>query len=92
MLEIVFLIWYVKKLAGIAATKHRSSGWGALGAIGWVGGEVSGGIVGARGGAVGMDLYGYALLGAAVGAVVAYLVVRLLPALPPPGFPTARVV
>lgn len=92
MLEILFLIWFCKKLASMATAKHRSSGWGALGAIGWVGGEVGGFIVAIKSGAEGMGAYGYGLIGALVGAVVAYLVVSSLKERPPTDFPTARVV
>ena len=92
MLEIIFLFWFCKKLASIARDKRRSGGWGALGAIAWVGGEIGGAVLGATNGADGGALYGYALLGAVGCALVAYLVVRNLPSLPPADFPTARVV
>lgn len=92
MLEILFLIWFTKHLAGVARNKHRSGGWGALGPIGWVGGEIGGAILGASNGSEGMGLYGWAILGGASGAVLAFATVSFLSTLPPPGFPTARVV
>lgn len=92
MLEILFLIWFCKRLAEMARGKERSGGWGALGAILWVGGEIGGAIIGAKSGSDGMGLYGYALIGAVVGAIAAYVIVAALPKLPPRDFPTARVV
>lgn len=94
MLEILFLVWFCKKLASIAREKNRPGGWGAVGAIGWIGGEIGGAVLGASGGhAEGMDLYGYALMGAVVGAVTAWLIVRSLSVVPlDTGLPQARVV
>lgn len=91
MIEIIILVVFCKKLAGIAKEKNRSGSWGAVGAVGWIGGEIGGAIVGVSGGAEGMNLYGYAIIGAALGALVAYLIVTSLKALPAdPNFPTAR--
>lgn len=77
MLEIAFLVWFCRKLASIAKGKGRSGSWGALGALLWIGGEISGFVVGtiaeAEAGA-----YLVALLFAALGAVVAYVVVSAL--------------
>lgn len=92
MLEILFLIWFCKKLASMAQAKGRSSGWGALGALLWVGGEIGGAVIGVRNGSMGFGLYGYALLGAGVGAGLATVIVTSLGRRAPPGFPTARVV
>ena len=94
MLEILFLIWFCKKLAGMARAKNRSGSWGALGALGWVGGEVGGLVLGFRaGGADFGAAYAYALIGAVLGAVVAYAIVATRTKLPDnPDFPTARVV
>lgn len=93
MLEILFLVWFCKKLASIARDKNRSGGWGALGAIFWVGGEVSGFVVGTSGHADGGAAYGFALVGAVIGALIAFMIVKSLPELPQDGdFPNARVV
>ncbi|MBP8805156.1 MAG: hypothetical protein KBG48_09005 [Kofleriaceae bacterium] len=95
MLEIIGLIWFGKKLSHLAQAKHRSGGWGALGVLGWIGGEVVGALYGVSNAATPGGVYGYALLGAALGALGAFGIVRALPALPPPppvDFPTARVV
>lgn len=92
MLEIVFLVWFCKKLAAIAREKNRGGGWGALGALFWVGGEVTGFIVAS--GSHGEDtgaMYGYAILGAVIGAVIAYVIVKSLPEIPlDTGLPQAR--
>jgi uncharacterized membrane protein YeaQ/YmgE (transglycosylase-associated protein family) len=93
MLEIFFLRWYCTWLAAKARAKHRPGGWGAVGAIGWIGGEITGAVIAAKqrhiesGG-----IYAYALLGAAVGAVLALAIVSALSPQPDPNFPTARVV
>lgn len=92
MLEILFLIWFWKKLAAMATAKRRSAAWGALGALGWVGGEVAGFIVAVKSGAEGFGAYGYGIAGAVLGAVIAFVVVHALKELPPADFPTARVV
>ncbi len=94
MLEILFLVWFCKKLAAIAREKNRPGSWGAVGAIGWIGGEIGGAVLGASSSnAQGMDLYGYAIMGAIVGAVSAWLIVRSLSVIPvDTGLPTARVV
>ncbi|MGE0397376.1 MAG: hypothetical protein AB7T06_11690 [Kofleriaceae bacterium] len=93
MIEIIILVQFCKKLAAIAREKNRSGSWGAVGAVGWIGGEIGGAILGAMGGAESMNLYGYAILGAILGAVIAYLIVKSLKELPPNGdFPTARVI
>lgn len=91
MIEIIILVQFCKKLAAIAREKNRSGSWGAVGAVGWIGGEVSGAVIGATGGADGMNLYGYAIAGAIVGAILAYVIVKSLKELPTdPNFPTAR--
>jgi len=94
MLEILFLVWFCKKLAAIARDKNRPGSWGAVGAIGWIGGEIGGAVLGASTShAQGMDLYGYAIMGAIVGAVAAWLIVRSLSIVPlDTGLPQARVV
>jgi uncharacterized membrane protein YeaQ/YmgE (transglycosylase-associated protein family) len=94
MLEILFLIWFCKKLASIARDKNRPGSWGAVGAIGWIGGEIGGAVLGAStSNAQGMDLYGYAIMGAIVGALAAWLIVRNLSEVPlDTGLPQARIV
>lgn len=94
MLEILFLVWFCKKLASIAREKNRPGGWGAVGAIGWIGGEIGGAVLGASSShAEGMDLYGYALMGAVVGALAAWMIVRSLSVVPlDTGLPQARIV
>jgi hypothetical protein len=93
MIEIIILVQFCKKLAAIAREKNRSGSWGAVGAVGWIGGEISGAVIGASGGSAGMNLYGFAILGAIVGAIIAYVIVKSLKELPAdPNFPTARVV
>jgi hypothetical protein len=94
VLEILFLIWFCKKLAGIARAKNRSGSWGALGALGWVGGEIGGLALGFSGHNADFGTaYLYALLGAVTGAVAAYAIVATRAKLPDnPDFPTARVV
>lgn len=77
MLEIAFLVWFCRKLASIAKGKGRSGSWGALGALLWIGGEITGFVVGTLG-----DLeagsYLVALLFAGLGAVIAYVIVSAL--------------
>ena len=93
MIEIIILVQFCKKLAAIARDKNRSGSWGAVGAVGWIGGEITGAVIGASGGAEAMNLYGFAILGAIIGAVIAYVIVKSLKELPSdPNFPTARVV
>ena len=92
MLEILLLVYLTRKLKAIALAKHRSASWAALAVLGWAGGEIGGFLLGA-----GSDdpfaAYAFALLGAVVGAFIAYRVVAALPELPEdPDFPTARVV
>ncbi len=77
MLEIFFLRWFVRKLAAIAKAKGRSGGWGGLGAAMWIGGEISGFVIGGILDA-GPGGYGIALLLAVLGAVVAYVIVNAL--------------
>jgi hypothetical protein len=93
MLEILFLIWFCKKLAAIARDKNRPGGWGALGAILWVSGEITGAVLGAKTGSGGTALYGCAIAGALLGALVAYVIVMMLKPEPKDGdLPVARIV
>lgn len=77
MLEIAFLVWFCRKLASIAKGKGRSGSWGALGALLWIGGEISGFVVGTLADAE-AGSYLVALLFAGLGAVVAYVIVSAL--------------
>jgi hypothetical protein len=93
MIEILVLIRFCKKLAAMAREKGRTGSWGAVGALGWIGGEITGAFIGFSAGATDMAPYGIALVGAVVGATIAYLVVRGLSEIPPDnGLPVARVV
>ncbi len=93
MLEILFLIWFCKKLAGIAREKNRPGSWGALGALLWIGGEIGGAVLAsdnARG--IG-DMYPYMIIGAILGAVAAYVIVSSLKPIPRDGdLPEARII
>jgi hypothetical protein len=77
MLEILFLMWFVRKLAALAKDKGRSGSWGGLGALFWIGGEVMGMIGGQIAGA-GAGAYLIALLCAGAGAGAAYAIVSSL--------------
>ena len=80
MLEIFVLIALTKALMRKAAERGQSKGWAALGAVFWIGGEVSGIVLGALLGFDELGLYGMALGFAIVGAAVAWLIVGNLPA------------
>jgi hypothetical protein len=93
MLEIIFLIWFRRKLTSIARAKNRSAGWGALGVVLWIAGEVGGFALGARSGADSAALYGYAIGSAILAAIVAYVIVATLRPMPRDGeLPSARLV
>jgi hypothetical protein len=77
MLEVLFLIYFVRKLSAMAKSKGRSGGWGGLGVAFWVGGEFLGFIAGSIADA-GMGAYLLALVCAGIGALVAYFIVRSL--------------
>ena len=77
MLEILFLVWFCRKLASMAKEKGRSGGWGGLGALFWIGGEVVGFVIGGVAQA-GMGGYLLALVCAGIGAGVAYAIVSSL--------------
>ena len=80
MLEIIFIIFLTKKLASMAKAKGRSAGWAAFGPVLWIVGEITGAAVGAM---IGMDelaLYGGALVGAFIGAGIAFAIVSSLSA------------
>ena len=93
MLEIFFLAKFCKSLAATAREKNRPTSWAALGALLWIGGEITGAVIGVGNHANGMNLYGAALIGAVIGAVVAWMVVKNLSTIPNAApLPTARVV
>jgi hypothetical protein len=79
MLEIIFLIWFGRKLATMAKEKGRSGAWAMLGVGMWIGGEIFGFVLGML---LEMDAGMYiAGLGCAVlGAVVSYGIVSSLSA------------
>ena len=84
MLEILFLVRFVRRLSAIAREKGHPGTWGALGVLLWFGGEVLGFILGvAATDDVGGGAYLLALLCAATGAFIAYLVVKNLPSRAP---------
>ncbi len=77
MLEIIFLVRFVRHLSKLARSKGRSGGWGGLGVALWLGGEITGLIVGGLADA-GAGAYLVALLFAAVGATAAHFIVKSL--------------
>ena len=79
MLEIIFIVTFGRKLGELAAGKGRSKGWAALGALFWIGGELVGFVIGALMGFQGLGAYPIALALAALGAFVAWMVVKSLP-------------
>jgi hypothetical protein len=77
MLEIIFLVRFVRHLSRLAKAKGRSGGWGGLGVALWLGGEISGLVVGGLADA-GAGAYLVALLFAAFGAIAAHFIVKSL--------------
>ncbi|MSP63824.1 MAG: hypothetical protein EXR72_26455 [Myxococcales bacterium] len=77
MLEILFLIWFGRKLSTIAQSKGRSGGWAALGVLFWIGGEILGFVIGSL---LNLDAGAYliAILIAVGCAVVAWVIVNQL--------------
>lgn len=78
MLEIILIIFFAKKIGSIAENKgHKKGAYIALAVVFWVVGEFMGAIVGAIvTGDTGLGTYFFALVGAAVGALVSYLLVN----------------
>ncbi len=79
MLEIMLLIFLTRKVGGIIEGKGRKAGWFKAMTVGlWIGGEIGGAIIGgivvAISGAGQFLIYVAALLGAAAGAGIAYLI------------------
>jgi hypothetical protein len=81
MLEIIGIIVFCKHLAGVATGKGRSKGWAALGVLFWVLGEIIGGVIGFAVAGDGFAPYIFALMGAAVGAAIAWVIVSNLSAM-----------
>ena len=79
MLEIIFLITLGRKLAETASNKGRSKAWAALGVLFWIGGELVGFIIGTLMGMQGLAPYPIALALAALGVLVAWLIIKALP-------------
>lgn len=94
MIEILFLYFFYHHLANTAMERGRYSVWGWLGAGLWLVGEVIGLVIAVALGLNPVVAYGVMLLGAAMGATIAYLIVHNLavrglalapvPAPPPP--------
>ena len=81
MIEIIIIIVLARKLAEVADSKGRSKGWAALGPGLWILGEIIGAVVGLIiSGDQGAGMYVFALVGAAVGAGVAWAIVNNLSA------------
>jgi hypothetical protein len=80
VLEILLLIALTRALARMAKAKHQSQMWGGLVVLLWIAGEVAGFIIAGMMGLDGVETYGIALMGAAIGAGVSFLAVALLPA------------
>lgn len=79
MLEIILLIFLTRKVGGIIEGKGRKAGWyKAMTVALWIGGEIGGAIIGgiivAISGAGQFLIYVAALLGAAGGAALAYVI------------------
>jgi len=78
MLEIIILIAFSRALAKTAKEKGRSGMWAGLGVVCWIGGELMGGLIGGLLD-LGLGAYALAILFAAIGALVAWMVVKALP-------------
>ena len=91
MIEIFIIIRLCKYLSSLAREKNRSAAWGALGAVLWLGCEVGSAVLAAMSGRDGAELYGFALGGAMVGALLSFAIVKSLAPIPSDnGLPEAR--
>jgi ribose/xylose/arabinose/galactoside ABC-type transport system permease subunit len=81
MIEIIVLIVLGRKLGDMAQERGRSKGWGALVLL-WVLGELIGAVIGFAVTSDEVAPYLFALVGAGIGAGVAYLIVKNLSPLP----------
>ncbi len=79
MLEILGIIFFTRHLSSVARLKGRSGWWGGFGALGWIGGEMMGGCIAGCAGVEGLGVYLVAVVGAAVGALLAWALVSLVP-------------
>lgn len=97
MLEIILLIFLTRRIGNILEAKGRKSGWyKLLTVLLWFGGEIIGAIIGVV--IVHLSqlsegfVYLFALIGAAIGAAVAFIIAKAVPAPvhysppPPPTF------
>ena len=88
MLEILFLVYLCRQLGQTLRAKGRSAGWYQfLLVVLWFGGELFGGIVSLLLGIDGLGMYLGALLGAAGGAAIAFVIAHSLGAVSPSGPP-----
>lgn len=78
MLEIIAIVILTGRLKSTASSKGRSAWWAALLPVLWLGGEFAGGMVATLAGLDGFALYGVAIVGAAIGAGLAYVIVNAL--------------
>ena len=80
MIEILALIFLTRKIGAICEEKGRKTGWyKALTVLLWFGFEAAGVVIGIVAfGAEGGVIYLYALIGAAVGTGIAFLIVKNL--------------
>jgi len=89
MIELLILRAFYRSLAATAEGKNRPRKWGLLGIFLWIAGEITGFVVaGVDSGGSG---YLAALVFAAIGAGIAFVVVNSLSTLPPEDFPTASI-
>jgi hypothetical protein len=88
MLEIILLVFWTKKIGAMCLQKGRKAGgYKALAVLLWFGGEIMGAIIGVASTSGGQEepalaVYGFALVGAAVGTGITYAIVSNLSALP----------
>ena len=82
MIEILLLVALANKIGKICEGKGRKAGgFKGLTVALWFGGEIIGGVIGLSSGVEGAGVYLFALIGAAVGAVISVLIaVNLKPA------------
>jgi hypothetical protein len=88
MIEIILLIYLTRRVGEIVAAKNRKPGWYKfMTVLLWIGGELAGGFAGgvlvALTDASQAFIYLFALVGASIGAGVAFLVARSVPAVDP---------
>ncbi|MBZ0115397.1 MAG: hypothetical protein K8H88_00275 [Sandaracinaceae bacterium] len=79
MLELFIVIALCRALAKKASERGRSKGWAALGAAFWIGGELSGIVLGALLDLEMLGMIGIGLSLAVLGAIVSWVIVSNLP-------------